>query len=243
MASADAAAAEADADLAELEAAIGHAFADREFLEQALTHPSMTGTAGGAGGRGRAFERLEFLGDRVLGLAVAEWLVERHPDEREGPLAKRLAAVVRREALCVVALRIALGRHLRLSPGEDETGGRRNATVLADAVEAVIGAVHLDAGLPAARAVVRRLFAEAVEAAATPPVDAKTALQEWAQGRRRPHPTYALVGRSGPPHEPVFEVAVAIDGMEPATGSGRSKREAERAAAEAMLAREGVRHG
>lgn len=236
MASDDAAA----PDLGALEAAIGHAFADREYLEQALTHPSMTGTAGGAGGRGRAFERLEFLGDRVLALAVAERLIERHPEEREGPLAKRLAAVVRREALGEVAVRIGLGAHLRLSPGEEETGGRRNATVLADAMEAVIGAVHLDAGFGPARAVVRRLFADAVEAAAVPPVDPKTALQEWVQGRRRPHPTYALVRRSGPPHEPVFEVAVAIEGMEPATGSGRSKRDAERAAAEAMLARVGA---
>ncbi|HZH27160.1 MAG TPA: ribonuclease III [Azospirillaceae bacterium] len=225
---------------AALEDALGHVFADKDLLRQALTHPSFAGTAAAARGEGVAYERLEFLGDRVLGLVVAEWLLERYPDEREGDLAKRHAGLVQRDALGRVAREIGLGAYLRLSPGEEEIGGRTNATLLADAMEAVIGAIYKDAGLAPARAFIRRCWAGMVEQGLAPPQDPKTRLQEWAQGRGRPLPIYEMVGRTGAAHDPVFEVRVTVRGLEPASGSGRTKRAAEKAAAQALLDRIGT---
>src|SRR5690348_5402077 len=227
-------------DLAELVRNLGHRFAQPDLLAEAVTHPSLGGmerSPRGAAARqpGTIYERLEFLGDRVLGLVVAEWLLERFPDEREGDLAKRHANLVRREALGTVADRINLGRHLRLSPGEDEHGGRANRAILADACEAVIGALFLDGGLEAPRRFIRSAWADLIERVAPPPLDAKTALQEWAQARGKPLPTYETIGQSGPAHEPVFDVRVVVADLEPVVARGNSKRTAEKNAASALL--------
>lgn len=210
--------------------ALGHNFARPDLLGEALTHPS-------AGVRGGCYERLEFLGDRVLALVVAEMLLTGFPAEDEGALAKRLAALVRRETLADVAARIGLGERLRLSRGEDESGGRSNPSVLADAMEAVLGALYLDGGLAAAQAFIERHWEPAMSAAEHPPEDAKTRLQEWAQGAGRPLPRYRTVGSTGPAHSPTFSVEVSVEGGGPETGSGPSKRAAEQAAAAALLAR------
>lgn len=226
--------AEATAALAPI---LGHRFADPALLVSALTHPSV----GSAQARGRAraeagaYERLEFLGDRVLGLVVAHMLYETFAGEDEGALAKRLASLVRRDTVARVAETIGLGRHLILSRGEADSGGRSNRTLLADALEAVIGALYLDAGLPAAEDFVRRSWAPLVGEAAHPPQDPKTTLQEWAQGAGLPLPDYRTVASEGPPHSPVFSVEVQVEGHPPARGTGRSKRAAEQAAAEALL--------
>jgi ribonuclease-3 len=199
-----------------------------------LTHAS-------AARRGRAgYERLEFLGDRVLGLIVAEALLERFPAEREGDIAKRHAQLVRRDSLAQVARALGLGRHLILSRGEEEAGARDNPGVLADALEAVIAALYLDAGLDAARRFVLAHWAPLMEADQRPPRDPKTALQEWAQGRGMARPVYTELACSGPPHAPVFTVEARLEGVEPVEATGRSKREAEQGAASGLLARLGV---
>ncbi|CAO3421719.1 Ribonuclease III (EC 3.1.26.3) [Azospirillum doebereinerae] len=233
------------ADVAELARALGHAFVNLDLLQDAVTHPSLAGLERGArkpggNGPGLAYERLEFLGDRVVGLVVAEWLLERYPHEREGALAKRHASLVRRESLGRVADTVGLGAYLRMSPAEVQSGGRANRTILGDACEAVLGALYLDGGLEAVTRFVRRALAESIEKASPPPLDSKTALQEWAQGRGKPLPSYELIERSGPAHEPVFVVAVRVEGMEPVTGAGPSKRIAEKKAANALLSQVGV---
>jgi ribonuclease III len=234
-------------DIAALARSLGHEFRDASLLQDAVTHPSLMGLertlrAGRRPGKGPgiAYERLEFLGDRVVGLIVAEWLLERYPDEREGALAKRHAALVRRESLGRVADRIGLGAYLRMSPAEVQSGGRNNRTILGDACEAVIGALYLDAGLDVATRFVRESLAEQIDKPTPPPLDSKTALQEWAQGRGKPLPHYELIEQSGLAHEPVFVVAVHVEGMETVTGSGSSKRVAEKKAASALLSQVGV---
>jgi ribonuclease III len=172
----------------------------------------------------------------VLGLVVAEMLYRTFGKEDEGAMAKRLAALVRQEGLAHVARSIDLGSHLILSRGEAEGGGRDNAATLADACEAVIGAIYLDAGLDAARQFVERHWAELVAADSKPPQDAKTALQEWAQAAGLPLPIYQVVESSGPPHDPTFTVEVRVSGKRTATASGKSKRSAEQAAAASLMA-------
>ncbi len=213
---------------------LGHAFADPGLLREALTHQSAVPNRGAAAA---SYQRLEFLGDRVLGLVVAELLLARFPDEPEGDLARRLAALVRRESLSVVAEELALGRFVILARAEIEAGEDSNPALLADACEAVIGALYLDGGLGPARAFITRFWTPLLEAAPAPPQDAKTALQEWAQGRGLPLPGYREVEREGPDHEPLFHVEVAVEGQPPARGEGRSKRLAEKAAAAALLRR------
>ncbi len=214
---------------------LGHRFADPDLLQQALTHPSTFGAAAGRR-HGASYERLEFLGDRVLGLVVADMLYRSFPGESEGPLARRLAELARKEAIARVAESIDLGRHLVLSRGEEDGGGRQNPSLLADACEAVIGALYLDGGLEAARVFIEREWQPLLEENTRPPKDAKTALQEWAQGSGLPLPSYRIVASEGPPHDPVFEVEVEVAGRPPVTGSGRSRRAAEQAAASALLA-------
>lgn len=215
---------------------LGHDFAQPELLSQALTHPSASQGRGTKGkGGGMPYERLEFLGDRVLGLVVAEMLFQRFPNEAEGDLAKRHAALVRRETLADVAHRIGLPDCLTLAKGENESGGRSNPGILADACEAVIGAFYADAGFAPVAVFVRRLWTPLMDAVRKPPKDSKTALQEWAQGLGKPLPNYTVVGQDGPPHDPVFVVQVAVEGVDPATGKGSSKRVAEQAAALALL--------
>lgn len=230
------------ASLEGLEQALGHRFSRPALLLDAVSHPSLVGLAptNRRNGPGTAYERLEFLGDRVLGLAVAEWLLERFPSEREGALAKRHAGLVRRETLARVAGRIGLGDHLRLSPAEDAAGGRGNPTILGDACEAVIAALYLDGGLEPVRAFIRRMWAAEVDSAAAPPLDAKTALQEWAQGQGLPLPVYETVEQTGAAHEPSFRVCVTVAGLEPEYGVGPGKRIAEKEAALHLLRRVGV---
>lgn len=232
------------ADVADLARVLGHDFTNLGLLQDAVTHPSLAGlertNRKSNTGPGLAYERLEFLGDRVVGLVVAEWLLERYPNEREGALAKRHASLVRRESLGRVADAIGLGAYLRMSPAELQSGGRGNRTVLGDACEAVLGALYLDGGLEPVTRFVRKALSESIDKAAPPPLDSKTALQEWAQGRGKPLPSYELIERSGPAHEPVFVVAVRVAGMEPVTGTGSSKRIAEKKAANTLLRQVGV---
>jgi ribonuclease-3 len=189
---------------------------------------------------GLAYERLEFLGDRVLGLVIANWLLEHFRAERVGALARRLASLVRWETLSDVAATLQLGRYLRLSTGEAESGGRNNGAILADSCEAVIGALYLDGGLPVAEKFIRSRWADLIDRTASPPQDVKTALQEWAQGRGKPLPVYETLGQTGPDHSPKFEVRVHLEGHESVTAEGASKRAAEKAAASAMLRRVGA---
>jgi ribonuclease-3 len=229
-----------DAPLEQLMQVLGHSFGDPDLLQTALTHPSaLTRRTGRQGPRqkgGQDNQRLEFLGDRVLGLVVAEMLYRTFGKEDEGAMAKRLAALVRQEGLAHVARSIDLGGHLILSRGEAEGGGRDNAATLADACEAVIGAIYLDAGLDAARQFVERHWAELIAADSKPPQDAKTALQEWAQAAGLPLPIYQVVESSGPPHDPTFTVEVRVSGKRTAKASGKSKRAAEQAAAASLMA-------
>jgi len=220
---------------------LGYVFHSPALLAEALTHPSLSGGRRSAQRHGRGgYERLEFLGDRVLGLLVAEWLMECFPTEAEGGLAKRHVALVRRESLCQVAETLGLGEHLRLSPGEADSGGRHNRTILADACEALIGALYLDGGLEVARRFVHAYWTPLLEAIERPPQDGKTMLQEWAQGRGLPLPAYRIVERTGPAHRPEFEVAVEVPGLPVASGHGSSRRAAEQAAAAVLLAQLGI---
>ncbi|MFQ3623776.1 MAG: ribonuclease III [Acetobacteraceae bacterium] len=218
---------------ATLATALGHRFADPALLRQALTHRSQLQ---GRGGGLASNERLEFVGDRVLGLVIAEWLTERFPEEREGGLGRRLAHLVNQATLAAVASRIGLSEALIVPASEEATGVRARPSVLADACEAVIGALYLDGGLEAARAFVRRHWADQVERLAVAPRDPKTALQEWAQARGLALPTYRTLASEGPSHRPRFTVSVTV-GDAAADAVGVTKREAEKTAAAALLAR------
>jgi ribonuclease-3 len=222
-------------DTGALEERLGHRFRNRDLLDLALTHVSAPGA-----GAGVSYQRLEFLGDRVLGLAVAEMLYAAFPDAAEGELSRRLAELVRRESCAEAALAWDVGAHLKLGAGEVHSGGRRNTAILADACEAIIGAAFLDAGYEAAKALVGRAFAERLAAPRRPLRDPKTALQEWAQGRGLSAPVYAVVEQIGPDHAPKFRVSAAVDGLERGLGTGSSKRAAEQDAARSLLLREGV---
>lgn len=222
---------------AALEVRIGHRFADASLLPLALTHVSAVG-----GDPTRSNQRLEFLGDRVLGLAIADMLMEAYPAGSEGDLSRRLAALVRRETCAEVATGWEIGPHLKIGGG-GAGAMRRNPSVLGDACEAVIGAVYLDAGYEAARDLVRRGFGPKLKDLAAIPSNPKAELQEWAAARGLPPPLYAIVDRSGPDHAPRFSVAARVKGMAEALGSGPSRRVAEQAAAEAVLIREGVISG
>ncbi len=226
-----------------VEALLGHRFANPALLDEALTHRSALyerhsrkrDEKRGAGSN----ERLEFVGDRVLGLLVAEWLVERFPDEQEGDLGPRLAYLVSRVTLALIAEAAGLSQALSIAAGDARAGVGGQATVLADAIEAVLGAVYMDAGLEPARRFVRRAWAAAMEAHPRPPKDPKTLLQEWLMARGEALPHYAVAGQEGPPHAPNFRVEVAAHGFTGA-GVGPSKRLAEREAATDLLLKLGA---
>ncbi|HRK19253.1 MAG TPA: ribonuclease III [Hyphomicrobiaceae bacterium] len=229
---------------AAFESKLGYKFNDRGLLKRALTHASAQSGSGRAETLNNN-ERLEFLGDRVLGLAVAELINERLQDAREGEMARTYNLLVRGEACAEVARDIGLGDHLILSESEAGSGGREKVTILADACEAVLGAVFLEAGFEVARAVVRKHWGPRLDALPTATVDAKTALQEWAQARGLSLPVYREIQREGPDHAPKFTSEVRVTGRKQADqrtaeGRGASKRAAEQAAAAALLAREGV---
>jgi ribonuclease III len=221
----------------ELETKLGYRFKDPAMLERALTHASVRG---GKVERGDN-ERLEFIGDRVLGLAIAEVLNGQHPEANEGELARRYNRLVRGEACARVARAIGLGAHLILSDSEADSGGREKTTILADAIEALLGAVFLDGGFDKSKTVVRKLWQEQSASVPESAVDAKSELQEWAQGMGLALPKYTVVSRKGPDHAPHFTAEVTITGRAPAQGEGASKRIAEQAAATQLLEREGVR--
>jgi ribonuclease-3 len=221
------------AAIAELERRIGHSFADRDLLERALTHGSVTkGSA-----KIRDNERLEFLGDRVLNLAVAEQLMTLRPEATEGELSKLMNQLVNYRACADAARRAGLRDALRVDASATKIGARDNERVLGDACEALIAALYLDAGFPAARQFVTTFWAELLNHLDTPTKDPKTLLQEWAMARGLPVPNYRVVKQEGSAHEPVFTVEVGLPDLEPMTASGGSKRVAERLAADAMLTR------
>jgi ribonuclease III len=204
-------------------------FRDPALLITAVTHGSVMGTTRADN------QRLEFLGDRVLGLVIAQALLDADPAATEGQIAPRFNALVRRETCADVARAIDLGAVLKLGRGEMTTGGRRKDALLADAMEAVIAAVYLDGGLESARAAVLHHWAARIGQAPDDARDAKTALQEWAQGRGDPPPVYETIKTEGPPHQPVFTIAVRLAEGRSATATGPSKRQAEQSAAAAML--------
>jgi len=213
-----------------LTARLGHEFADRSLIEQALTHPSAASPARPDN------QRLEFLGDRVLGLVIAEALIGAFPDAAEGGLAPRYNALVRRETLAEIAVEIGLGAHLRLGRSESGSGGRRKTAILADAMEAVIAALYLDGGMDPARAFILAEWGPRMDAGQDAPMDAKTRLQEWAQARGMAPPVYALTARGGPDHAPQFTVTARIETGAEASGTAGSKKQAEQAAAAALVA-------
>lgn len=220
----------------DLEARIGYSFSEPALLESALTHISaLSGKT-----RSASYQRLEFLGDHVLGLVVSDMLYRAFPKAAEGELSRRLADLVRKETCADIARAIDLGSAIKLGVSEANAGGQRRVAILADVCEALIGAVFVDGGYPAAAAMVERLWGERMLKPVRPLRDPKTMLQEWAQGRGLPTPSYREIERSGPHHDPVFRVVVELPDMDPAEGQGRSKRAAEQAAAAALLAREHV---
>lgn len=214
--------------LTSIESALGCRFADHEDLKTALTHASAGADAN--------YERLEFLGDRVLGLAMADLLYVNFPQESEGDLAKRHAALVQGSVLAGIAREIGLGAALRLSEAERAAGGAGNDNILADGLEAVIGALYLDSGFGPCRVAVQRLWAGVLHTMTEPPQDPKTALQEWVQGRGFPLPVYEIAGRRGPDHAPEFDIRVTAAGQS-AQAAGPSRRLAEKEAARLLLDR------
>jgi ribonuclease-3 len=221
-------------DVRALEARIGHVFADRSLIAAALTHISAA-----AGRKRETYQRLEFLGDRVLGLAVSRMLYEAFPEAGEGELSRRLAGLVRKESCAEAALAWGVDSCVRLGEIEQQTR-TPNMAILGDVCEAIIGAVFLDAGYEAAKAVVIAAFGKRVLSPGRPLRDPKTALQEWAQARGLPTPLYHETARSGPDHAPEFTISVEVPGYRHAEAKGFAKRLAEQAAAAAFIAREGV---
>ena len=218
-------------DLARLQKTLGHRFANSDLLGCALTHSS---AANGSTGERDSYERLEFLGDRVLGLVIAEMLDAHLPLAPEGDLSRRLNKLVNGDTCAEVAREMGLEKLLRIS------GGRPTVSMLGDACEAVLGALYRDGGLAAARQVIERFWRGRLEGMSGPLRDAKTELQEWAHRRGFETPAYAEIFRSGPDHAPEFEIEVSVGSIQPGRGRGRSKREAEHEAASLVLRREGV---
>ncbi len=220
-----------------LQTRLGHRFADPALLERALTHAS----AGQTVDRVRHNERLEFLGDRVLGVCIAEALLERYPTAAEGDLSKRLNVLVSGATCAAVARALGVGPALRMAGGETRNGLRDNDTVLGDACEGLIAAVYLDAGLERTAGIVRALWAEAMARLDSAGVlNPKSQLQEWAAAKKRGAPAYKVLGRTGPDHAPEFTVAVEVSGLAVATAIGGSRQAAETAAALALILREGI---
>jgi len=217
----------------ELQKKIGHVFKDEGLLLAALTHPSKA-----KAGKASSYERLEFLGDRVLALIIAEWLFEVFPSENEGQMAKRHAGLVNRDTLAAIADTLGLAEALQLVSASDLERGRVN--ILSDALEALMGAVYADGGVPALplmREFIRAYWQPFLNESAAAPQDAKSALQEWAQGRGLPLPAYTVTGQSGAAHLPTYTVKVEVEGKGSAEATGASKREAEKKAAILLLER------
>lgn len=223
-------------DIEALQQRLDYHFKDLSLLDRALTHSSLSNQPEPI----RDLERLEFLGDRVLGLLTAEELWRRYPDYSEGDMAPRLNALVRKEACAQAAREIGLGEVIRLSPGEEEAGGRNKDAILGDVCEALLGALYVDGGLDAARKAYALYWLKDFDRLARNFRDAKTTLQEWAQAKTGNTPTYKVSRSGGPAHRPRFDVTVTVAGYKPADGDGGSKQSAQMAAAQAFLLREGV---
>jgi ribonuclease-3 len=221
---------------ATLEQKIGHTFKDKSLLVQALTHVSAI-----AHGKVKvSYQRFEFLGDHVLGLVVSDLLLREYPRAQEGELSQRLADLVRAETCAKVAVELNLGAYIYFGTNEAKSGGRHKASILADVCEALIGAVFLDGGYKAAEKFVETYWKERALRSKSRLRDPKTLLQEWGQARGLPPPIYRQIERKGPDHKPVFRIAVELPGLGAAEGEGRTKRDAQQAAATMMLNRHGV---
>ncbi len=221
--------------VANLQTRLGYRFQDKDLLELALTHASVA-----EGARRIADnERLEFLGDRVLGLMIAETLMDSFPEASEGELSRRFHTLVSREACAAVAQALEVGPALRLAAGETKSGGRTNPTILGDAAEALMAAVYLDGGYQAAVDCFKPLWADAITASGNvSQSNPKSFLQEWAVAHGKSPPSYHLIDRKGPDHAPVFTMEARLDGYAPETASGRSRQEAEKTAALRLIERE-----
>ena len=224
-----------DRSLDELERRIGVKVSDRARLERAVTHSSMRGGGGGA-----SYERLEFLGDRVLGLVIAEKLFELFPKASEGEMSLRLNSLVSADACAEIADAIGLHEFIRHGGDVKRVKGEQTRNIRADVVEALIAAIYLGNGFADARDFIHRLWGDKLGSAVTARRDPKTALQEWVHTRTTVAPRYEIVARTGPDHDPIFTVRAVIENVEPAEGTGRSKRLAEQEAASAILLREGI---
>lgn len=219
------------ADLKAFEARLGHGFSDPELLVRATTHSSISSPTRPDN------QRLEFLGDRVLGLAMSEALFKADQKAAEGQLAPRFNALVRKETCADVARAIGLGDVLKLGRSEMLSGGRRKEALLGDAMEAVIAAVYLDAGFEKARKVILDLWGDRIDRVEDDARDPKSALQEWAQARKQEPPKYEVVSRTGPDHAPTFTIEVTLQSGQSAKAQASSKRTAEQTAAKELLAR------
>jgi len=214
-------------ELQKLQKKIGYNFRDTSLLERAVSHPSIANKANN--------QRLEFLGDAVLGLVVAKIIYNLFPNEKEGELARRQASLVRGETLAKIAREIELGEVLKIALSEVQSGGRDNNSNLEDALEALIGAIYLDGGIAEVEKFMLPLWNALAQTATTAPKDAKTSLQEWAQGRGLPLPKYTLVATIGSAHAPIFTIEVCVDGHPPARAQAASKKTAEHEAAKILL--------
>lgn len=211
----------------DLEALIGHCFEDKALLKAALTHSS-TGAL-------KNYERLEFLGDRVLGLVIAELLYRRFPDEKEGDLARRLAALVQGSFLAGIAQEMALGRYIDFSDAEAHAGGADNENILSDVFESLIGALYLDAGFSKCQTLIEQFWLDRLDLMNKPPQHPKTHLQEWAQAQGLPLPEYKIIGQHGPDHAPIFDIELHVQGYPVLTAQGRSRQAAEKTVAEKFI--------
>lgn len=207
-----------------LETRIGHTFSDKSVIEMALTHSSVGNKAN--------YERLEFLGDRVLGLVIAKLLYNRFPNEPEGDLAKRLAALVQGEFLAEIAKEIELGALIDFSEAEAQSGGSDNDNILADVFESLIGALYLDSGFEKCEELITSLWGERLDVMIKPPQHPKTQVQEWAQSQGHPLPEYTISNQSGPDHAPVFEITLSVQGYDTIKAEGKSRQAAEKSAAQ-----------
>ncbi len=216
-----------------VETILGCTFKDKALLDLALTHASTA--------EGITYERLEFLGDRVLGMAVAETLYQKFPAEPEGDLARRLAALVQGTTLAEIARENKFGEHIKLSDAERAAGGGNNDHILADVMEAILGALYLDQGFKACQDVIMLLWGNRFYDMQRPPQHPKTSVQEWAQGQNLPLPNYNIIGQSGPDHAPEFEVQITVEGYPPLSATGKSRQEAEKAAAASFIKQQSLK--
>lgn len=210
-----------------IEKVLGYKFKNKKLLEEALSHPSLD--------NGVSYERMEFLGDSVLDIVISELLYEKHPDEKEGELAKRRAALICGATLSNVALSIGIGKYIKMSAGEESGGGRENSANLENVFEAIIAAIYLDGGIEPARKFINGLFEKLAGDMKEAPKDPKTSLQEWAQARGFPIPSYKMLKQEGPAHEPLFTIEVSVEGYDSVKAEGTSKKQAEILAAAKML--------